>query len=57
MIGLAELDDSPVLCVLMSQGFQKHLAIKTGNDMSVNSEGNSEEGGTFFVFKNTDAVK
>ncbi len=57
MIGLAELDDSHVLCVLMSQGFQKHLAIKTGNDMSVNSEGNSEEGGTFFVFKNTDAVK
>ena len=56
MIGLTALDGSPVLCVLIIQGVQKDLAIETGIDISVNPEGNPEEGDTYF-FKNTGVGK
>ena len=56
MIGLTALDGLPVLCVLIIQGVQKDLAIKTGIGISVNPEGNPEEGDTYF-FKNTGAGK
>ena len=56
MIGLTALDGSPILCVLIIQGVQKDLAIETGIDISVNPEGNPEEGDTYF-FKNTGAGK
>ncbi len=49
-------DGSPVLCVLVIQGVQKDLAIKTGIEILVNPKGNPEESDTYF-FKNTGAGK
>ncbi len=56
MIDLTALDGSPVLCALIIQGVQKNLTIKTGIDISVNPEGNPEEGDTYF-FKNIGSGK
>ena len=54
MIGLTALDGSPVLCALIIQQVRKDLAIETGIDISVNYEGNPEEGDSNF-FKNAGA--
>ena len=53
---LTALYGSPILCVLKIQVVQKDLAIETGNDISVNTDGNPEEG-DIFLFKNIGTEK